>query len=301
MPKRRHYIVQKHRQQLFDSSMKGLTEQAPKLIECLLPGAIYQDTLTVEIIRPPLRADQVHLGLYRGEPHIFHVEYQVKHDPQLQARLLTYCSDLYLKYGLPVICLVIYLFPTTIPRPPLHVMSGGKVIMTLDYRILLLFEEDATKYVRRHDVCAYPLLPAMLRVDARLMEQAGKELKEYYRDQPSVLRDQFTWMRVFLKRTKTIEDEEKQKIEEVLDMLGLEQLWDESPLVLAERAKGEAKGFELSVLTVVNVRFPALIDLAHQKVATMTQIEDLRTLLAQVAVAPNEAAAREFLLPQRPS
>jgi hypothetical protein len=94
MPKRRHYIVQKHRQQLFDSSMKGLTEQAPKLIECLLPGAIYQDTLTVEIIRPPLRADQVHRGLYRGEPHIFHVEYQVKHDPQLQARLLTYCSDL---------------------------------------------------------------------------------------------------------------------------------------------------------------------------------------------------------------
>jgi hypothetical protein len=145
----------------------------------------------------------------------------------------------------------------------------------------------------------------MLRVDARLMEQAGKELKEYYRDQPSVLRDQFTWMRVFLKRTKTIEDEEKQKIEEVLDMLGLEQLWDESPIVQAERARARAEGsletLRFSVETVVNVRFPALADLVHQRVAAMTQIEDLRTLLAQVAVAPNEAAAREFLLPQRPS
>jgi sensor domain CHASE-containing protein len=40
----------------------------------------------------------------------------------------------------------------------------------------------------------------------------------------------------------TEQDEEKQKIEEVLTLLGLEQLWDESPLVQAERAKAEAKG-----------------------------------------------------------
>jgi len=313
MPKRRHYIVQKHRQQIFDSSMKGLNEQAPKLIECLLPGAIYQETLTVEIIRPPLRADQVHRGLFRGKPHIFHVEYQVKHDPQLQARLLAYCSDLYLKYGLPVICLVIYPFPTTIPRPPLHVMSGGEVIMTLDYRILLLFEEDATKYVRRHDVCAYPLLPAMQGVDVRLMEQVGKELKEYYRGQQSALREQFIWMSVFLDRTNTITDEEKQKIEEVLTMLGLNQLWDESPKVQRERARamaeGEAKGFAEGSLetsrslveTAVNVRFPALTDLAHQKVAAMTQPEALRTLLAQIVAAPDEQTARALLLSQQPS
>jgi hypothetical protein len=142
-------------------------------------------------------------------------------------------------------------------------------------------------------------------VDALLMEQAGREMKEYYRGQESVLRDQFTWMRVFLKRTKTIDDEEKQKIEEVLDMLGLEQLWDESPLVQAERARAEAKGSLKTsrslVEALVNVRFPALTNLAHQKVASMTQPEDLRTLLTQIGVVPNEAAAREFLLPRQSS
>lgn len=140
----------------------------------------------------------MHRGLYRGEPHIFHLEYQVKHDPQLQARLLAYCSDLYLKYKLPVMCLVVYLFPTTIARPPLHVTSGGKAMMTLDYHILLLYEEDATKYVRRHDVCAYPLLPTMKQVDAQLMKQVGEEMKAYYMGQESILRDQFIWMSVFL-------------------------------------------------------------------------------------------------------
>jgi hypothetical protein len=83
-------------------------------------------------------------------------------------------------YELPVICLVIYLFPTTIAEPPLCIMCHGKVVIMLDYQILLLFEEDATKYVERHDVCAYPLLPAMQGVDARLMEQAGREMKAYY-------------------------------------------------------------------------------------------------------------------------
>jgi hypothetical protein len=305
MPKRRQYMAQKRQQQLFDSSLKGLAEQAPKLIECLIPGAIYQETLTVEIIRPPLRADQVHRGLYHGEPHIFHTEYQVKYDPQLQARLLAYCSDLYLKYHLPIMCLVIYPFPTTIVKPPLRVMSGGEAMMTLDYHNLLLFEEDATKYVRRHDVCAYPLLPAMLQVDARLIERVGKELKAYYRGQESTLRDQFVWMRVFLKRTKTITDEEKQRIEEVLTMLGLDQLWDESPLVQAERAKARAEGsLEMSrslVETAVNARFPALSNLAHQKVAAMTEPEALRILLAQIVVAPDEQNVRALLLPQKPS
>jgi predicted transposase YdaD len=325
MPKRRHYITQKHRQQLFDSSLKGLTAQAPKLIERLFPEVIYLETLTIEIIRPPLRADQVHRVLYRGQPHILHVEYQVKHDPQLQARLLAYCSDLYLRYKLPVLCLVIYPFPTTIARPPLYVMSDGKAMMMLDYHILLLFEENATKYVRRHDVCAYPLLPAMQGVDAQLMEQVGKELKEYYRGQESALRDQFIWMSVFLDRTNTIPDEEKRKIEEVLAMLGLEQLWDESPKVQRERARaraeglaegkaeglaeglaeGKAKGLAEGSLETsrslvemtVNVRFPALTNLAHQKVVAMTQPEALRTLLAQVVVAPDEQTARELLLP----
>jgi hypothetical protein len=128
-------------------------------------------------------------------------------------------------------------------------------------------------------------------------------LKEHYRGQESVLRDQFIWMRVFLKRTETIPDEEKQKIEEVLTMLGLEQLWDESPLVQAERAKAEAKGkaegLEVSrsiALTAVNLRFPRLMDLAQRKLSTIMQLSELRVLVEQIIAAPDEQTARELLL-----
>jgi hypothetical protein len=49
-------------------------------------------------------------------------------------------------------------------------------------------------------------------------------------------------------------------------MLGLNQLWDESPKVQHERARariegraeGLTEGLEISVETAVNVRFPAL-------------------------------------------
>ena len=84
-------------------------------------------------------------------------------------------------------------------------------------------------------------------------------------------------------------------------MLGLEQLWDESPLVQAERERASLDTSRSLVETLVNARFPALTNLAHQKVASMTQPEAFHTLLAQIAVAPNEAAAREFLFPQQPS
>ena len=119
MPKKRQFVAQKRRQQLFDSSIKGLMEQAPKLIECFLQGAVYQKTLNVEVIRPPLRADRVCRGTFLGQDSILHFEFQVSYDPQLQARLLSYCSDLYLMYELPVICLVIYPFPSVIRRDDL--------------------------------------------------------------------------------------------------------------------------------------------------------------------------------------
>jgi hypothetical protein len=75
--------------------------------------------------------------------------------------------------------------------------------------------------------------------------------------------------------------------------------------VQAERAKARAEGsLEMSrslVETAVNARFPALSNLAHQKVAAMTEPEALRILLAQIVVAPDEQNVRALLLPQKPS
>src|SRR5437660_158680 len=106
---------------------------------------------------------------------------------------------------------------------------------------------------------------------------------------------------------------EKQKIKEVLKMYGLDRLWEENPRVqqtfAAGKAEGEAKGkaegqlegLRSSVEMVTNARFPSLTDLAHQKVASITETEALSMLLKQITTAPNEETARRLLLLQEPS
>jgi hypothetical protein len=92
-------------------------------------------------------------------------------------------------------------------------------------------------------------------------------------------------------------------------MLGLDKLLDESPWIQQERAKSEAKGEakgELKaartlVVQFVNARFPALADLVHQKVASITQPEILSALLIQIGNAPDEETARRLLQLQEPS
>lgn len=151
----------------------------------------------------------------------------------------------------------------------------------------------------------YPFLPAMRNVDAVLILQVGEEMIAHYGRDSDDLKEQLAWMRVFFEKTTTITPEEKQKIWEVFIMLGLDKLLDESPWIQRERAKSEAKGelkaARASVETLVNARFPALSELASQKVASMTQSEALNTLLAQIGTAPDEEAARRLLQLQDPS
>jgi predicted transposase YdaD len=305
---------QQKRNQPYDSSMKGLVEQqAPQMLTYMVEGAIYQETLDIEIIRPTMRADRVYRILYQGQPHILHLEFQTSKDDDLPIRLLVDCSVLYQQYRLPIISVVVYPFKTTIAKSPLRVMSGKKEIIKLNFRILLLYKEDATKYVESHAISMYPLLPAMKQVDASLIRRACEEMKTFYQGQDAVFRDQIVWTKVFLDGNKTLTLEERQKIEEVLVMYGLDRLWEENPRVQQTFAAGEAKGkaegkaegqlegLRSSVERVVNIRFPSLTELAHRKVASIMQPEALNILLEQFVAAPNEEAARRLLLPQEPS
>src|SRR6266704_2853951 len=97
--------------QIYDSTLKQLIQQQiPDILPVLLPGAVYQETLDIEQIRPTMRADRVYKILYRGELHILDVELQTGDDEHMISRLLAYHAILYQEYELPVISLVVYLF-----------------------------------------------------------------------------------------------------------------------------------------------------------------------------------------------
>ncbi len=80
-------------------------------------------------------------------------------------------------------------------------------------------------------------------------------------------------------------------------------LLDESPFVQERTAEsreegheeGLAEGLQEAVLTAVEVRFPALLDLAQEKVRRIKQADMLRRLVKGMKAASNEEAARLLL------
>jgi hypothetical protein len=97
---------------------------------------------------------------------------------------------------------------------------------------------------------------------------------------------------------------DKCKVQEYLDMF--DSLLDESRLVKKKAAEAEAKGrveeraeeieaLRQLILGIVQTRFPALAQLAQQKVATLSEPKQFHGLIMQIAMARDEAATRELL------
>lgn len=86
----------------------------------------------------------------------------------------------------------------------------------------------------------------------------------------------------------------------VLDeMTGFDSLLDENDFVIRRKAemlaKGRVEGLQRAVAAYIEVRFPPLAELAHQRVAQITRQEKLDLLLRKIYSAPDELAVREFL------
>jgi hypothetical protein len=296
--------------QVYDSSLKNwIIEQVPAILPLLLPGALYEEALNVEIIRPPMRVDKVFKILYDGREQILHLEFEAGYDRQLKSRLLVYNASFYRDYHLPVITLVIYPFSVTMAISPLHIEN----ILTFHFKTLPLFEQNAEDFVRQHQTAMYPLLPTMKNVHAKLISQVLQELTELYRDDQATLAQQLIWMQLLLERTDTVPDVEKEKIEEMLDFF--EELWETSPRVQRLReqmrqqyhVEGRQEGLEegrqegLKVLqdvlvNTVQARYPDLAELVRRQADHFDELDVLKLLIQQVMTAPSDDAVRKLLV-----
>jgi hypothetical protein len=302
--------------QQYDTTFKDwIRKEARNVLPLFLPGASYEETLEVEIIRPTLRADKVFKGKYLGDESLFNVEFQTNTDNNLLSRLLVYNSVLYRDHGLPVISIIIYPFRTTMAESPLVISSGKKNIITFDFERLPLFLEEAEYYVREHATCMYPLLPTMQGVNRILMKQAMDELATLYQEDNVTLAQQLVWMELLLERTEEIDLSEKAEIQKELKMY--DPLWEDHPKVKKIRAESEEKGrvkgraegrtegrtegelraSQNILVNVVKARFPALAELARQKASQINKPDVLTYLIEQVSTAPDETVARWLLSP----
>jgi predicted transposase YdaD len=286
-----------------------------------LPGAIYEATLDVEIIHPPMRVDKVFKILYDGEEQILHLEFETGYDDQLVSRLLVYNASFYRDHRLPVITIVIYPFRTTMAKPPLRIRE----ILTFHFQTLPLFTLDAEEIVRKQHACMYPLLPTMQNVHADLISQVMQELTELYRDDEVTLAEQFVWLQLLLERTGTIIPLEKVKIKERLSMF--DQLWEESPMIQKMREQyrvqgleqglergrlqglqegrqkglqeGEVLALQRSLVNIVRAKYPDLAKFAQQQAVHFDKPNTLDLLIEQVAAAPDASTVCRLLVSEK--
>ncbi len=285
-------------QQPFDTTFKAWIRGQPEaILPVLIPGAILEGTLDIEVIRPTMRMDKAFKVKYYGVDSIANFEFESGTNENIVPRMLAYNAILYHDYGLPVISMIIYPFRTKMAESPLNIASGPKRHISFDFLVLPFFMEEAEHYIREHIACMYPVLPTMRGANNAMLVQAMTELAELYREDHVSLSQQFVWMNLLLQRSDTIDQEEKQKMKERLKMY--DPLWEEHPKVKQIRAEsiveGKIEEAQTLLVSIVKARFPDLAEFAQQQVTRFNKLTFLEFLVQQVLIAPDESIVR-FLL-----
>ena len=268
-------------------------DRAAEIIPQLLPEAELVSEENIEIKRELLRADLVYLVQYKGKAHILNLELQANADSEMAFRMLLYHVELHLHYRLPVISIVLYLFEARVAEPPFRETGADEEeILTLHYRVIALWTLDAQEYVQKRIIGMYTFLPGMKGANAPLLLQAIKDLEQRFA-RPQFIRHLRRFRRI-LQRSNMLSAQDKQIVEEHMD-IHYDSLVDEDPEVQERVAKGKVEMAQKMVADLVEARFPALSELAQERVTLIRNTGALSQLIKQVGTVPDEATARWLL------
>jgi hypothetical protein len=282
--------------QPYDHALKSLMgDHAAEIIPQLLPEAEVVREQNVEIKREMLRADLVYLIQYKGKTRILNLELQTNADEDMALRLLRYHVELHIEYRLPVISVVLYLFEAKIPEPPFreNEEDDEEEGLTMPYRVFTLWTLDAREYVQKRDIVMYTFLPAMKGATAVLLIQALEEMRQHY-SWPEFTRHARRF-RIILQRSTTITAQDKRVVEDHMDY-HYDSLIDEDPETKERVARGKVETLQEIVLEAVKEQYPALTELAQERVLRIKQPDVLHALIKQIYKAPDETFARWALI-----
>ena len=280
--------------QPYDHALKSLMgDRAAEIIPQLLPEAELVSEENIEIKRELLRADLVYQVQYKGKSHILNLELQANADSEMAFRMLLYHVELHLHYRLPVISIVLYLFEARVAEPPFRETGADEEeILTLHYRVIALWTLDAQEYVQKRIIGMYTFLPGMKGANAPLLLQAIKDLEQRFA-RPQLIRHLRRLKRI-LQRSNMVSAQDKQIVEAHMD-IHYDSLVDEDPEVQERVARGEIRMAQKMIIGLVEARFPALIELAQERVSLIRNTDALSQLIKQVGTVPDEATARWLL------
>lgn len=272
----------------WDDSIKiYIRENAQDLITWLWRGAQVRRHLQTEYKIRTIDADSMlEIELEDdGKGMLFHIEVQSTRDLTIAQRLLQYSVEANHQHDLPVYSCVIYLRDVgEVPKSPLrwHRLDGQE-ILRFDYLSIELAKIPIEELRATGLVGLKPLFVLAKGGSTHsIMEEVATELGEA---------QQFGLLSMSKMFADLIfGDEDQDWLERIFAM------YNDPPAQTRTYQKlvnqGVLQGLQEAFLSVVDVRFPTLGELAREKVAQATKPDAINLVLKGIAAAPDETAAR---------
>jgi predicted transposase YdaD len=292
---------------IWDSLTKELMQVDPQdLISWIFPDAIYVGELNTELLKEPVRADQMYTVTWEGEQMGFHIEFQKRHDTNMGRRVWRYNALASDRTDLPIYSVVIYLVDDerSVAEPPYAIkLPNGEIVHYFMYRNIKLWEIPSEALLEQNLPGLLPLLPLTREGQQReTVEQMHHRLQQA--GKPDLLA--IGYLIAFHALTQ---ENGHQWLEEIF--MDSENILEGTPLgdkihkkgLIQGLKQGREQGFEqvlqvqrASLLNFVKTHFPAELALASQQVGLIMTPFQAQELLDKLTVARTDDEVEAVLL-----
>ncbi len=285
------------------------------LVTLLLPGAHYENELNTELQGKTLNADLLYNIRWNGKKAILHVEFQKRRDKDMGRRLWAYNAQTVINTGQPVCSFVIYLKKDgNVALSPFKIeLPDDEVAHHFTFRTVKLWELPADVFKRPGVEGLLPLLPLARNIDRRAvvedmiasLNSAGKSdllplgyafasmILETPIDQ-QWLKERFALLRDIIEESWAYQEMAASGLQKGLEK-GIQQGLRQGI------EKGELQGLRRAIITIVQERFPELVDMAQERVNRMKDAEELQRLIAKISIVTTAPLAVKELTAEKKS
>ena len=319
---------------LWDRQVKKIVGAAPQdFTEWLLKGAHFERELSPHLQDRSIDADILHRIVIGGQAYLLHIEFQKRGDSAMAKRIWEYNVLATCKFNLPVYSFVIYLVKDgkkAAESPYRWELYSGECVHQFQFGVVKLWEIPAEILLQTGLKGLLPLAPLGRDGERReVVEEAIKSLCPasteseaellaltygfaslvFKQDEDQAwLRRRFGMLEDMLSESWAFQEIYQQSYEKALKQIRprLEQeITEKVQREVAEKVQREVtekvqreeqERERQTLLSFVQARFPALLQLAREQGALVTATDRLQTLILNVGLARDEAEARHHLL-----
>jgi predicted transposase YdaD len=146
----------------------------------LSDGDVEIDVAPRDVSPPVLQVDNLYRVRSRGREWLVHFEFQTRYSGDLPERMVRYAASLHLRYGMPVQCVLVLLAErfTPLQIPTRHSIQTESLTISLDYRVVRLWEIDGTEALALNRPRLYALMPLLQVSEEQLIQTAERIARE---------------------------------------------------------------------------------------------------------------------------